>query len=546
MAAAKLSVSFSLSYVSPALAAEATGEVGANEHSSNLRVRLISEWCACTQLSEVLGEGATAWQSTEEELLDESQPRRALKTCTFSVEVDLPDFGSRERLEHMHAAPGLYAVVLRQETRSLPTESPETPAATEQRLVPVSFVYCDCSRFLVEAGRIASTGQRVGPRVAPAVGEAPVDSALLPVPSLVVSVASALLPREMSTPLEPLMLEFSSLGGFPTTSSSSTLGGTLGGTLSTNAAPELGNVYIYGRLDLGGTTRIIHARPSQQAETWRGSDDVGPFVETSDAAGLAATTALTGMLNTANTASTEGGFKGADHYPLDCRVCCLPGLADLPRFKEALATSTFVIQLHAEDINARAFHARACDEYHAAVLEAAASAGAVPAAAAPAAKAPAKGAPAAAVPASPALAQPAAFTPADSFLLAQVSRALQVGSEIQAHGTGRLRLEHLLEQSSDLLAEFRRRRAGLQEEAAAGTGPGAEGLSSLPVEEDVVVREDVLAEIRLAKPSKPLKWHLPAGTCVSCREFVCGMCVCLCVCMRIYTREFMSRRSSAH
>lgn len=45
------------------------------------------------------------------------------------------------------------------------------------------------------------------------------------------------------------------------------------------------------------------------------------------------------------------------------RICLLPGASDLAHFKESLTSSTFVIQVHKEDIHKRAFHDRNKEEY---------------------------------------------------------------------------------------------------------------------------------------------------------------------------------------
>jgi len=52
------------------------------------------------------------------------------------------------------------------------------------------------------------------------------------------------------------------------------------------------------------------------------------------------------------------------------------------------------------------------------------------------------------------------------------------------------RLEQLLGTSNDLLTEFARTRRGI-----------VEG------DENVVVKEDMLLEVRMSKPSKPLRYH---------------------------------------
>ncbi len=61
------------------------------------------------------------------------------------------------------------------------------------------------------------------------------------------------------------------------------------------------------------------------------------------------------------------------------------------------------------------------------------------------------------------------------------------------HGTVRFRLEQLLSSSNDLLTQFSRKRHGVKEG-----------------DDNIVVQEDMLLEVRLEKPSKPEKWDLPA------------------------------------
>ena len=467
---------------------ESVGPGRTSSNAASLRVRLFSEWLDISQLSEVFGEGSgLAWETTERSgtrdlaasQLDEPVSITTT-TATLKVELDVPDLNSAEqrtRLEALNATPGIYAVVLRQETRLASPRGEEGEATQEEiRLVPVSFAYVDCSRFLLESGTVESTGQPLQSTVLD-VDEQEKAAPGLPLNvqpepavdvSLSVSCSAPLLSRDTAIALEPLFIDISSLGGYPVHPDES-------------LQDALDSVYVYARLDLGGAiSRTIYAKPHTVSSTALAASTDGPV----------------GLDLTGFSISTEGGMKGADHVSIDCRVCCLPGLGDLSRFKEALKSSTFVVQVHRENISKRCFHARACDEYHKLLRPQPGGADAAAAAPAPAKGAPAKGGGAAAAgsAASFALAQPSGpMTDADTHLLACITRAQATAAQVRFHGTGRVRLEQLLEQSVDLLRQFSKRRSG----------------ESVSEDEDVVVREDTLAEVRLSKPSQPLKWHRP-------------------------------------
>jgi len=480
--ATKLSLQLGLRY-------ESVGPVRSNPNAASLRVRLFSEWLDISQLSEVFGEGSgLAWETTERPgthdlaatQLDEPVTTTTT-SATLKVELDVPDLNSAEqrtRLETLNATPGIYAVVLRQETRLASPRGEEGEARQEEiRLVPVSFAYVDCSKFLLESGTVESTGQPLQSTILD-VDEQEKAAPGLPLNvepepavkvSLSVACSAPLLSRDTAIALEPLFIDISSLGGYP--------------VHRDETLPDaLDSVYVYARLGLGGAiSRTIYAKPHTVSSTALAASPDG----------------ADGLDLTAASISTEGGMRGADHVSIDCRVCCLPGLGDLSRFKEALKSSTFVVQVHRENISKRCFHARVCDEYHNLLRpqQVGGDAGAA-AAAAPAKGAPAKGggaAPAGSA-ASFALSQPTGpMTQADQHLLACITRALETAAQIRFHGTGRVRLEQLLEQSVDLLRQFSKRRSG----------------ESAREDEDVVVREDTLSEVRLSKPSKPLKWHRP-------------------------------------
>ena len=50
------------------------------------------------------------------------------------------------------------------------------------------------------------------------------------------------------------------------------------------------------------------------------------------------------------------------------RICVLPGLADISKFKEDISTRTFTLQIHHENIDLRTFPTRKSDEYRELVI----------------------------------------------------------------------------------------------------------------------------------------------------------------------------------
>lgn len=190
--------------------------------------------------------------------------------------------------------------------------------------------------------------------------------------------------------------------------------------------------------------------------------------------------------------------SNSDKFQLGLKICLLPGLIDIPKLKDAFTSSTLVLELHREDVYKRAFHPRNVEEYVQIMhtekppvetpVETKKGSKAAPP---PAAK---KGA-AAPEPVGPVKVEVTAMTNGDHFLLGCIQRALATARQIRPHGTVRYRLEQLLSSSNDLLTRFARKRQG---------GAPSKG------DDTVVVKEDLLLEVRLEKPSKPEKWDLPA------------------------------------
>lgn len=144
----------------------------------------------------------------------------------------------------------------------------------------------------------------------------------------------------------------------------------------------------------------------------------------------------------------------SDKFDVSLNICFLPGLEDISLFKESLTSSTFVVEVHKEDLFTRAFHSRNVEEY---ILIAGKSK-----ADEPVAVVKAKAPPKAAAPVNDSSIF-GSITPGDLFLLQAIQKALNASRQIRPHGTARFRLEQLLSSSNDLLTKFERRRLGVRE-----------------------------------------------------------------------------------
>lgn len=193
-------------------------------------------------------------------------------------------------------------------------------------------------------------------------------------------------------------------------------------------------------------------------------------------------------------------------FSLHFRSCMLTALGDKHQFRESLTYSTLLIEIHHENLNGRAFHAQNVGEYNTLVRQESDSNG-PSTQSAPAAK----GAKAAPVP-GPTLPPPGPIRKSDRFLQTCVKNALVDSGKLQPHGSARVRLEPLLSSSIDLLKEFERTRLLRRnqvlppEQADVETGSGVENADDGKY---VVVKEDMLIEVLLEKPSMPPKWGMP-------------------------------------
>lgn len=274
-----------------------------------------------------------------------------------------------------------------------------------------------------------------------------------------VTVTEALMPREEAVKLDPFMLSLHTLGDYPIQE---------GETQRLALDP----VYVFGIVKINNSfNRKIFSRPTLPAN----SSEL-------DAA-----------------LSTQGGQDSKVVYhdvPLHFRSCVLPGLGNRGLFRELLSSSTHLLEIHHETALFKRVMPEAALTTYNEKIQASLSASSTAAPVAPAGKG-GKGAPIASaamtVPNS-ALLPPGPIHDSDKYLISCLWDALENGGKILPHGAVRFRLEQLLSSSVDLLKEFERTRSERAESD----------------DNTVVVRDDILGEVRLEKPSKPEKWHRPS------------------------------------
>lgn len=332
-----------------------------------------------------------------------------IKEAKFAANVGY-DISTPEKLRVFNEKPGIYLVLV-------------SDAA------PIGFSYVDCSSFVLDGGTCYAK-QTV-------IGNYEIDFS--------VSADGAFLPLPEAIKLEPVVLDVKRcplfccgdvvpvaviclsshicrVSGYPVLDGES-------------LQDAVRSTYIYGEFDLGmGVKRQILGFPHVEHEPPSDADDP---------------------------------LSGAETMNLDLRVCLLPGLIDIPKLKDSFTSSTLVLEVHREDVFARAFHTRNVEEY--ATLAQAdrpkqeappdANAGKKGAKAAPAPK---KGAPPPVETSATAKTETTEMTAGDRFLLSCIQRALSASRQIRPHGTVRYRLEQLLSSSNDLLARFARKRQGGQ------------------------------------------------------------------------------------
>lgn len=328
-------------------------------------------------------------------------------------------------------------------------------------LKPLGFLVLDCSAFLIDSTTL---------HLHKSLSE---DYSVL----FSVSNEKSLLSWEQLIPLEPVVLTIKNLGSFPVYPKETD-------------SEAIVDTYFYGRLQLGvgeNCVKEVMFMPSDKSTSTR--------------------------LSAGST---------SDKYPVGTKLILLPGLYDISRFHDVIASSTFAVQLLQDDLLTRVLDNDRMKEYcallssepggvglpfapvsprtAAAATTAAPAAGGKKGAAAPATKATPAATTAAAAGADngvPFHPIPTAATKSDHFLLDKLKLEMRHGKEIRSHGLASFRLERLLEQSRDLLTKFTLRR-------------DTDHHAQQQQQQHVTVEEELVLEVRLEKPSRPEKWDLPS------------------------------------
>jgi hypothetical protein len=153
------------------------------------------------------------------------------------------------------------------------------------------------------------------------------------------------------------------------------------------------------------------------------------------------------------------------NFKIDYKLCFLPGLSDLRQFKESLTSSTYLVELHKDNIFKRAFHQRNIDQYNKILAEeetANNNNNAPPPqtndktgkAAAKQPPPPAKGSKSIPIAAPVVLTSFGPMMQSDKFLLNCIQKSLRASNQIRSHGTVKFRLSELLDTSKDVLKKF--------------------------------------------------------------------------------------------
>lgn len=229
------------------------------------------------------------------------------------------------------------------------------------------------------------------------------------------------------------------------------------------------NMYIFAKVDLGGgQSRDIIFRPqfnnSTMPSSSTGMESFGNTFDVRNSDGDESDSDREDLDATNATIGETMKAKSKNIFDVDFKVCILPGLTDVSNYKDLISSSTYVLEIHKEDLWKRIFHERNVEEYNRLwLLENPASGDAIgAAAAAPAAKGKAPPPKKAAEPVEmKAPVGPA--TDSDRFMIQAIWKALNASRLIRPHGAARYRLEQLLASSNDLLVEFGRLRVGVQD-----------------------------------------------------------------------------------
>ncbi len=423
-------------------------------------IRIISgKWATCVS-SPLLNVGDGGWTISREPMTEDGEDGlpRQIGFMAASWEGNLScTLHTDEGLSEFNEFPGIFAVCMSkgQESGEVPTEgvSPRE-APLIDKFNPLDFAYVDCSSFLLNGGSVSGRTQHSSGISA----------------EMKVTFNETIRPYDDLVPLQPMVFDFDSLGSYPR-------------QIGENEQDTLDPLYIYAELPLGkGSSRFLfvragsdHPEPPPVPTETEGEDGIGEENINSPTDAGGEEDVKDGSAYNDDDANSDG--QPEDGISFGLRSCFLAGLASIDLAKENFTSTTYTLEVHHDNVSKRAFHHRNIADFNSILRNA-------------------DGAPTANAGDNEPGSAPGPSTPGDDFLVAGIKRAIAGSGLVRPHGVIRFRLEQLLASSVDLLTEFAKRRALLQEDEEP--------------DNKVVVREDMMLEVRLSKPSKPQKWQRPS------------------------------------
>lgn len=299
----------------------------------------------------------------------------------------------------------------------------------EQKIKMITFVTIDCSPLLLHGGSVT--------------GRSPLRDGTYV--DFKIESTDSLIPNNRLIPFEPLELNFDSFDCFPVEE-------------DINPTETLKSSYLYGLFDFGEFQRIIFGYPQGDQCVNKSLGDSQFFRSSS------------------NINSTDNIKVPQVQVPIQYRSCILSGLKEKLKFQEKLTTSTYIIQIYTDELCDRIFTTTNISNYNEKYMtkpvipepqvqkqpsprgnkKPAGKAGASPTAAAAA-----NNVNQSAIQTN-SLVHPISevYQEKDDVIWNWISTALSNSPKILSYGSMRLRLESILETSTDRLLEFQKTRSG--------------------------------------------------------------------------------------
>ena len=388
----------------------------------------------------------------------------------WTQSIDFPAFlsdKSNHKLECFNQDPGLYAFVMDRDINHLEDESETSPrtAKVSETIVPIGLAYLDCSTLQVQKKCIVSRSQ-----VSRGVSL-----------SVELKQREPFFTEEESLKFEPFVINIDTLNDYPIRSDE-----------HQNDALEA--CYIYGTIQIdSNVSRKILASPFMVDGTNSSKFENSDLLSNNESKD-----AQMDKIDTLNFLRVHNvGDRGyiRKGIPVQFRSCILPALWDERAFRELITGTTYQLKVFDENIFSRLITPKILETYNNMLpwnngnLEGTGQSVSTGAEGKGRGKGPDP---------THEIGVPNYFLPnghpiheSDLYLIDRLWEVLEVGSKILRHGTARFRMEQMLSSAEDLLMDFARQRNPSEDKNF------------------VVIRDDITAEVRLEKPSCPVRWKIP-------------------------------------